>query len=415
MKLLVATFVSSVLLFSVYNARSVAADKLFADVMFRGDPEENMNASQLITSKGYPCEEHTVQTEDGFLLGLQRIPYGKKNASTTNPRPVVFLQHGLLCSSTNWLTNLENESFAYILADAGFDVWLGNVRGNTYSRSHVSLNPNQDEFWEWSFDQMALYDLPAMVNYALKVSMQPQLYYIGHSQGTLMAFAQLPRNKELAKKIKTFFALGPVTTVGHVESPIKYLADLVPELQLLFKIFGVRDFLPNNEIINWLADHVCEKRYQIYCENILFIISGWDPQQLNQTRLPVYFHHVPAGTSVRNVIHFAQMIKSQKFQMYDYGSAAENLKYYNQSTAPLYYPENLTTPTALYWGGQDWLADPKDVQSLIPKIKNVLISNDEIVEFDHLDFIWGMDAPERVYHNILNTIQKQEESIFSRG
>lgn len=65
--------------------------------------------------------------------------------------PVVFLQHCLLCSSADWLVNLRTESLAYLLANAGFDVWLGNVRGNTYSRAHVSLSPNDKKFWQFRY------------------------------------------------------------------------------------------------------------------------------------------------------------------------------------------------------------------------------------------------------------------------
>ena len=39
----------------------------------------------------------------------------------------------------------------YILADNGYDVWLGNYRGNYYSRNHCDLNPNKNPFWDFRY------------------------------------------------------------------------------------------------------------------------------------------------------------------------------------------------------------------------------------------------------------------------
>ena len=72
---------------------------------------------------------------------------------------------------------------------------------------------------------MAKYDLPAMIYYVLNITSEEQLFYVGHSQGTVIAFAAFSQDQELGKKVKTFFALGPVTTVQYISSLVRLLAD----------------------------------------------------------------------------------------------------------------------------------------------------------------------------------------------
>ena len=79
----------------------------------------------------------------------------------------------------------KQNSFAFMLVEAGFDVYLANSRGNRYSREHVILKPNEPEFWKWSWQEMAKYDLPATIDIVLETSNKKNLYYIGHSQGNI--------------------------------------------------------------------------------------------------------------------------------------------------------------------------------------------------------------------------------------
>ena len=82
---------------------------------------------------------------------------------------------------------------------------------------------------------------------------------------------------------------------------------------------------------------------------------------------------------------------------------------YFQKTPPLYNVTKLTVPTFLFTGGHDWLADPKDVAGLISKIQGVMKNHINISYYEHLDFIWGIDAATQVYKVIIEDIKNNPE------
>ena len=81
----------------------------------------------------------------------------------------VLLLHGTFESSDNFIMNSKEKSIAFNLADSGYDVWLGNTRGNSYSLGHVSLDSSKDaEYWDHSWYEIAEYDLPAFIDRVLQ-------------------------------------------------------------------------------------------------------------------------------------------------------------------------------------------------------------------------------------------------------
>ncbi|KAG8435537.1 hypothetical protein GDO86_013463 [Hymenochirus boettgeri] len=373
-----------------------------SDILYFADPEATMNISELIRYRGYPSEEYEVVTEDGYFLSVNRIPHGVKYVSE-GPRPVVYLQHGLLADGSNWVTNLENNSLGFILADAGYDVWMGNSRGNTWSRKHKTLSPEQDEFWDFSYDEMAKKDLPAVINFILKKTGQEQIFYVGHSQGTTIAFIAFSSMPQLANKIKMFFGLAPVATVKFSNSPLAKLG-VFPEF-LVKDLFGKREFLPQTYLITWLATHFCtHELVDKLCGNVFFLLCGFNEKNLNMSRVNVYSSHCPSGTSVQNILHWGQAVKSGELKAFDWGTKG-NMAHYNQTTPPFYHVRDMKVPTALWTGGNDWLADRKDIALLLTQVSN-LVYHKEIPEWEHLDFIWGLDAPYRMYNEILGLMKK---------
>ena len=72
---------------------------------------------------------------------------GKKDAK------VVFLQHGLFASAGTFIKYADENSMAFNLAREGYDVWVGNNRGNLYTHEndHIDYNTQPKEFHDYSF------------------------------------------------------------------------------------------------------------------------------------------------------------------------------------------------------------------------------------------------------------------------
>jgi hypothetical protein len=91
---------------------------------------------QLIEKYGYPAEIHTVTTADNYILTIHRIPYSPKSPAALN-KPVVFLQHGILSSSADWIILGPENSLGKIECDTFQPSTVTIV--STYNRTAFSI------------------------------------------------------------------------------------------------------------------------------------------------------------------------------------------------------------------------------------------------------------------------------------
>ena len=67
------------------------------------------------------------------------------------------------------------------LAERGYDVWVGNNRGATYSTKYRGWS---DDRWDYTWADMGQYDMPACIDRILEVTRKPKVTLIGYSQGS---------------------------------------------------------------------------------------------------------------------------------------------------------------------------------------------------------------------------------------
>ena len=366
-----------------------------------------------ILDAGYSFEEHKIKTEDGYILTAWRIPkkINEKNNPNQKKKPII-LQHGLIDSSYTWLILDKENSLPFTLVDNGYDVWLTNTRGNAVCYEHENneefdSSDAYSKYWDFSFHEMAIYDLPANVNYIKMVSGFDKVSYISHSQGGLIYFIFYTINPSfIENNIEFFFSLGTVVTTYTSNSKlIKYGS--------YFKMSDFLDFIhiKNNFVFNMEFYNIIGKFCKFFSSTCYFFVNfiisnGYNTHRINIKKLFSEFLFAPAGTSAKNLSHWNQIYLRKKLAQYDYGKK-KNLEIYGKEEPPEY---NLTefvnykVKTILYISDKDPFSNLDDLNHLFKYLNNSNVKIKKMENYNHLDFLWSDDAKADIYDEIVKVL-----------
>lgn len=120
----------------------------------------------------------------------------------------------------------------------------------------------------------------------------------------------------------------------------------------------------------------------------------------------------PNAVSVKQLIHFSQLIGTGRFQQYDYKEVA-NRHIYGRPEPPEYALRNrVNVSMQVFYGTADTVTNAQDVQNLIELFEPVVKKIWPAVGANHFDFVLSKDAHEKFYGRIVQMIRNAERAAL---
>lgn len=128
--------------------------------------------------EGLPWQVEEIKTADGFTIKARRY--------VCEGCVPVILQHGTSGNHSHFDLPLAGDSFARFLATRDFDVWVTTNRGHGKNE----MSSTSPFFWRWNADDLAIYDVAAIVE-TVNARTGQEPFYVGHSLGGATALMYL--------------------------------------------------------------------------------------------------------------------------------------------------------------------------------------------------------------------------------
>ena len=152
-------------------------------------------------------------------------------------------------------------------------------------------------------------------------------------------------------------------------------------------LLGIHELLGANWFTSGISTLFCT-HLAVACEAIARLFINNNPELDDNDRFAVYMGHEPNGASVKAILHYAQNMREDRFQIFsdDYTDIIGRKR--QTDLIPL---ENITTvPVAMFTGLHDILADLTDSRWTRDQIGDNVVHYEEI-EAGHLTFMVGKD------------------------
>ena len=354
----------------------------------------NLNTyyKEFMASYGYPLEENSVTTPDGYILSVwhltPKIPNGK----------VAFLQHGL-CDTAMTFFQLKEKSIPFLLLEAGYDVWLGNVRGNIFSKGHISKDPNDENsgYDDYSIDEFVKYDMVSMINHVKERTHVDKISYIGHSQGSTMFFMLVMHNPAFAEaSFDHFVALGTVPNIAYTRfTPI----EILDKISGILRAVDIFDTFNLSNTQRKLVANLCKTTPSL-CGKCFDAATAIKPSgRMDYSEAYKFFYYFPGGVSKTNLLHWSEIHSMKKLVYY-------NPNFNKEKTAEPYDINNLKKwkiKALIARTDDDTFSSYEDVTEFYTTVEDkTYVQILELVNYSHFDCLAADSAVQDIFYPILN-------------
>lgn len=378
---------------------------------------------------GLDLQEYQVTTSDGFILTMHRIIDPNETDEQRDLRKPVFMQHGLLSCSGTWIVNGKN-SLGYYFHEQGYDVWLGNNR-SYFKAQHATIPGdlhNNEEYWNWSVQELACYDLPAMIGTVLANKKNfKKLILVGHLQGGLQSFLMLknPYYTPLHEQIELFVPIAPAIYPGSLFLTRDFIKFVNRRSQFTWlMLFGCCAFMRNLCLVrHYIAEYSLYGKLSYYMFKYLF---GWNGSNWGKDKKIWHFLFIfnMSYASVELMKYYLSNSSKCGFtKMLQPKDAYKNDDHFNvnviDDTKSFFQFEKtwftgVKVPMIVFIGEEDYLVDGKKLVAHMQKYEPGYVEgqNFEVVElatYNHLDVVWAEDIIGSAGYVIMDKLRKMEE------